>query len=148
MKDLNSTIDLVVAGKIVTDYTSNETVYSPEALLSRARRRHYLRSVAKAGRGVLKGLTTGSEGVRLRSDRDRFGRYAIQSNILNDTTIRFKVPPLNFYEFPWVSKTTSRVEKGRYIVTKKFPALLNPRLQSFVDRANREILQKDVQSIW
>lgn len=112
-------------------------------------RAHFLRSIGEPGRKLLRDMGDGRFGPVLRAgEKDSNGRYIVISQLITSkidkepVAVRFQMPPFNFFEYGWSSKTNTRVEPARRIITGKFFSMMNSYLQSYVDKAESKVLQK------
>lgn len=123
----------------------------------------FLANVAATGRHTLKGmLLSGSLGVRLHSARGKDGRRLATAQVKKGSgNIVYRSAPMNFFEFGRLNPrlgenrgrggrsgaTNSRKQAPKKIITGKFKGIVESRLQSWVNEAERKVFQEAMNKV-
>lgn len=103
---------------------------------------HYLTSLSKKGRMLLRKDLLSGQALNLKSDlKDSRGIHLISGKPTKNFSITFASYPTNLYERGRTLRDGKK-EPGRYIITRQFKNLLNANLQGFSEESLRTTLKK------
>jgi hypothetical protein len=87
------------------------------------------------------------QAIFLRSKRDRKGRKTVGYSVgRRAETVSISSYPMNLFEYGRMLRSGQR-ESGKHVITGKFRALMNSKLQTLVDAFDNQHLQEIVASV-
>ena len=106
-----------------------------------------LSMIAKEGRLLLRNQFLSGQYIKYKKgEKDRRGVYLVSGRVGRRSSIAFASYPMNLFERGRRLRGGGK-EPGKYVITRHFKGALNANLQNFVNKADKEILQKEFKKV-